>query len=138
MNLDETSVCLFQGGGKGAVLCRKRLLESNREVAQPASSGRKRTCLTHIGMVCDRPDVQPLLPQVIIGNEATLKAGDLQAIQAACPGNAHLLWQTAMQEWYRYCVGLQGWYECRCFLLCCFDVCAGLPLRQRINNNWNC
>ena len=93
MNLDETSVCLFQGGGKGTVLCRKRRREATREVAQPASSSTKRTCLTHIAMVCDRPDVQPLLPQVIIGNEATFKARELLALQTACPGNVHLLRQ---------------------------------------------
>ena len=93
VNLDETSICLFQGGGKGTVVCRKRWLESNREPAQQVASGRKRACLTHIAMVCDRPDVQPSLPQVIIGNEATFKAGDLQTLQAACPGNVHLLRQ---------------------------------------------
>ena len=93
LNLDETSVGLFQGGGKGTIVCRKRRLEANREMAQPVNSGRKRTCLTHIALVCDRPDVQPLLPQVIIGNEATFKAGDLPALQAACPGNVHLLRQ---------------------------------------------
>ena len=50
-------------------------------------------CLTHIAMVCDRPDVQPVLPQVVIGNEATFKAGDLDTLRAACPGNVHLLRQ---------------------------------------------
>ena len=93
LNLDETSISFFQGGGKGAIVCRKRRLEANREMAQPVSSGRKRTCLTHIAMVCDKPDVQPLLPQVIIGNEATFKAGELLALQTACPGNVHLLRQ---------------------------------------------
>ena len=35
INLDETSVCFFQGGGKGTVVCRKRRLEANREMSQP-------------------------------------------------------------------------------------------------------
>ena len=81
INLDETSVCLFQGGGKGTIVCRKRRLDANRQPVQQVSSGRKRMCLTHIAMVCDRPDVQPVLPQVVIGNEATFKAGDLEALR---------------------------------------------------------
>ena len=93
INLDETSVCIFQGGGKGTVVCRKRRLEANRQLAQQVSSGRKRMCLTHIAMVCDRPDVQPVLPQVVIGNEATFKAGDMGTLRDACPGNVHLLRQ---------------------------------------------
>ena len=39
INLDETAVCLFQGGGKGTVICRKRRL--NGELVQRATVGRR-------------------------------------------------------------------------------------------------
>ena len=83
INLDETSVCLFQGGGKGTVICRKRRLGG--ELVQRATTAKKRTYLTHIALARDRPDLQPLFLQILIGNEATFHAADLSALQAACP-----------------------------------------------------
>ena len=102
INLDETAVCLFQGGGKGTVICRKRRLSG--ELVQRVKAGAKRTYLTHIALVCDRPELQPLLPQVVIGNEATFRAGDLQTYQAACPRNVHLLRQQSAWSNIRVCL----------------------------------
>ena len=69
LNLDETSVCLFQGDAKGNVFANKR--QHPDGYAQRAPRSKRRSCLTHVGIICDRPDLQPLLPQVIIGNERT-------------------------------------------------------------------
>ena len=41
--------------------------------------------------MCDRPDLRPRLPQVIIGNEHQFQARVMQALMAACPPNAHLI-----------------------------------------------
>ena len=49
--------------------------------------------MTHVGLVCDRPEIQPLLPQVLIGNESTFHAGEMAELVAACPPNVHLLRQ---------------------------------------------
>jgi hypothetical protein len=51
---------------------------------QRVSRGMRRCCLTHVGLICDRPDLQPLLPQVVIGNMHTF---------LACPPNVFLLRQ---------------------------------------------
>ena len=38
----------------------------------PATRKQQRGCLSHIAFVCDRPEIQPHLPHIIIGNEAVL------------------------------------------------------------------
>ena len=89
INLDETAVGLYQGGGKGNVFVSDR-----RPKAQPVQrvARSKRRChLTHVGLICDDSAVQPSLPQVVIGNEHAIKAGELAALRAAMPPNVELL-----------------------------------------------
>ena len=91
LNLDETSVCLFQGGAKGALMVsQRRLGDRPPELVQHASASNRRACLTHIGLICNRPDLQRVLPQVIVGNERAFSAGDWAALQAARPSNVVL------------------------------------------------
>ena len=59
INVDESSICVFQGGGKGAVFV--------KQARQKVSKSQKRKNLTLLAFICDRPDVQPHLPQIIIG-----------------------------------------------------------------------
>jgi hypothetical protein len=92
INMDETSVCLFQGGGKGTVVFKRRR-DPGDEPYEQASRAKRRTCFTHAAFICDRPDIQPLLPQVLVGNEATLLVRDFAALQAALPRNVHLIRQ---------------------------------------------
>ena len=51
----------------------------------------KRTYFTHVALICDDASLQHLLPQVIIGNEYTLKAKSMAALQAKCPTNVFLM-----------------------------------------------
>jgi hypothetical protein len=92
VNLDETSVCLFQGDRKGNVFLSKRRV-ADVEPVQRVPRGRRRSCMTHIAFICDRQDIQPLLPQVIVGNEATFPAAAFGVLQAACPANVRLVRQ---------------------------------------------
>ena len=92
INLDETSVCLDQGGGRGVVFARR----GARPWQQPArrvSRARRRTCLTHVGFICDVPVVQRVLPQIIIGNLSTFLVRDWAVIKAAAPENVYVLRQ---------------------------------------------
>ena len=59
INTDETSICIFQGSRKGAVFVKK--------AKQNVSKSKKRKNLTLLAFICDRTDIQPHLPQVIIG-----------------------------------------------------------------------
>ena len=93
INVDETPVCLFQGGGKGTIVFNKRKDPPAMEPHENASRAKRRACLTHVAFICDRPDIQPLLPQVLIGNETTFPKSAFAALQAASPGNVHLVRQ---------------------------------------------
>lgn len=93
INMDETSVCLWQGQSKGTVLFRKRRDPPGAEPVQRADRRKRRTCLTYVSFICDRPALQPLLPQVIIGNFGTFLARDFPGLQAASPGNVELIRQ---------------------------------------------
>ena len=93
INIDETSVCLFQGTGKGTVLYSRKRQPPSGEPLQPASRKKRRSCLTHVGVICDDPALQPLLPQYVIGNFATFLVRDWRALQASCPSNVVLVRQ---------------------------------------------
>ena len=87
VNMDETAICLFQGGGRGNVF----LSKTDHTVVQNIPRGKRRAYLTHVAFVCDDMAIQAVLPQVIIGNEHTLPAHQLAALRAACPPNVHLI-----------------------------------------------
>ena len=89
INMDETSVCLFQGLGKGIVFIDKK----RSPPVQLVATSKRRCCLTHVAFICDRPDIQQVLPQVLIGNETTLPARRLAALRAASPRNVWILRQ---------------------------------------------
>ena len=60
--------------GKGLVT--KPLPKTSRGCKRIASATRKqqRGCLSHVAFVCDRPEIQPRLPHVLIGNRSVLPA----------------------------------------------------------------
>jgi hypothetical protein len=91
INLDETAICLYQGDVKGTVFACKR--RQRDEAVQRVGRGKRRCYMTHVGVICDRPDLQPLMPQFIIGNERIFLARSIAALRAACPGNIILVRQ---------------------------------------------
>jgi hypothetical protein len=91
INLDETSVCLFQGDQKGNVLVSRK--RARDDTFQKVGRNKRRCCLTHVGLICDRPDLQPIMPQFVIGNKATFKAKDWDVLVGGQPRNVHLVRQ---------------------------------------------
>lgn len=67
MNLDETSIKLFQDTGKGFVTAsiRKRT-RSGRKVHRNVSRGQLRTAFTHVAIICDNTEIQQHLPHILI------------------------------------------------------------------------
>ena len=63
------------------------------EPMQRVPRGRTRSCLTHVAFICDNPDVQRVLPQIIIGNEATFLASAFPLLYRSSPGNVKLIRQ---------------------------------------------
>ena len=93
INLDETSVCLYQGDAKGTVMCSRKRQRGGGGPVQRVGRHKRRTCLTHIALICDRPAVQVLLPQVLIGNCSTFLVRDWARMNAERPRNVYLLRQ---------------------------------------------
>ena len=65
LNLDETSVCMYQGDVEGNIMVSKKRA---REIVQQVPHAKRRCRMTHVGLICDRPEIQRLLPQVLIIN----------------------------------------------------------------------
>ena len=93
INLDETAVCLYPGRGRGAVFLTKKHLRDGG--GQQVPRWKRRCNMTHIAVLCDRPDVQAVLPQFIVANERTLPARSLAALLHQCPPNVRLLRQAS-------------------------------------------
>ena len=91
VNWDETSVRLHYAPGKGYAASRAVLFDKGDvEVNTSVSRGQMRQCMTHVGLICDDASLQPLLPQIIIGNEHTLKAEELEALHKLVPDNVRI------------------------------------------------
>ena len=86
INWDETAVCLFPGAVKGSLVIRK---EEFPPKSVPKAA--KRTYFTHVALISDDDEIQQLLPQVIIGNEHTIKAAELEELRSKCPSNVKIL-----------------------------------------------
>ena len=85
ISVDETSLCRFQGGGKGTVFIRKSV--------QQATLAQRRAYLSHVGVACNQPHLQRLLPQFIVGNERLLPARAMVRLEAAAPAYVRLVRQ---------------------------------------------
>ena len=86
VNMDETSVCIFQGIGVGNIFTSKEA-----HITQNYNTTMQRTCVTHVAFICDDAELQRFMPQVIIANEHTIRDDDLAALRAASPVNVRIL-----------------------------------------------
>ena len=97
INLDETAVCLFQGGCKGTIFTGKK--RQRGEAFQRVAKGNRRCYLTHVALICDRADIQPLLPQTLIGNEHTFPARSMAALRRGrAQQRPHLATKECMEQ----------------------------------------
>ena len=82
LNLDETAVRPYMDPVRGLVVTGAE--EPRGKPLRSASRRQQRTCLSHIAIVCDDTSVQPVLPQIIVGNcKAVLKKSAGQIGSAA-------------------------------------------------------
>ena len=72
LNLDETAVKTYMAPVKGLVTRQRPGAGSGKRRIAQATRKQQRSCLTHVAIVCDRPEIQPRLPQVLVGNAAVL------------------------------------------------------------------
>ena len=80
INLDETYVQYYQGLFTGNLAVTKNAWPvTQRPLTQPASRSQLRMGLTHVGILCDVPLAQRLLPQVIIASEKSIDNGCMES-----------------------------------------------------------
>ena len=72
INMDETSLCLFQGHDKGNVFIHKSA-KTRRHISRVET----RTHLSHVAFICDDLELQAILPQIIIANKRTITEAEL-------------------------------------------------------------
>ena len=107
VNIDETAVCAFQGDCRGNILISKK--RPREGAVQRVSRGKRRCYLTHVACVCDRSDLQPLLPQVVIGNESTFLAREFAALLRGRPANVKLVRQQSAWNNDALCASIVRW-----------------------------
>jgi hypothetical protein len=91
VNLDETAIVYREKQGKGNVFLRKKpLWKACAAVQGKAQSKACRIYLTHVALVCDDPAIQPLLPQVLLVNAATLPLSLVDEIASFLPPNVQI------------------------------------------------
>ena len=113
INLDETYVQYYQGLFKGNMaVTKKQWPVTQRPLSQRASRNQLRMGLTHVGLICDEPLVQPLLPQVLIASDSVLTMTVWRAIMPLLPNWMYLIrmpskWIT--QDCMVWIINLIGW-----------------------------
>ena len=90
LNLDETNVAFFYPHARGNVVYRKRRLPNAERPVQAARRSKLRTTFTHVGIVCDQADMQPLLPQLLLFNSKHVTRAQLHAFLPTLPPNVYV------------------------------------------------
>ena len=93
INLDETSIQLWQSRHRGNVAFRKwrSVRKVRTKFASKASLKAQRSNLTHVAMVCDKTDIQGRLPQFLLASHKVLLARDVPRVNAILPRNVFLI-----------------------------------------------
>ena len=96
VNVDETNVSLRSLPGAGIILGER--VRGDPVLVSDSASGKG--SLTHVAFICDNPEMQKHMPQMIIGNHHVLLKRDLAAMDPWLPKNVFLIrekssWVTA-------------------------------------------
>ena len=87
LNLDETSIPLAFTHAEGNVMLLNPTKKWTRPPRQPTSRPVSRSFFTLVGLICNVPEIQPLLPQVIFISANLLSHATLAIIQDELPHN---------------------------------------------------
>lgn len=90
INCDESSIAYWYGSEKGNICVSKKQYAKEGEPVQKATLAEMRLHLTYVCFICDDPTIQPLLPQILIGNHATFKVKDMLNLLEQTPSNVYL------------------------------------------------
>ena len=91
INVDETNVRLVPEEGRGYVSKRAyRLFVEGVPVGRRASLSALISTITHVAAICDKPDFQKLLPQVVLVGENPVTEARFAALRLTSPESAHI------------------------------------------------
>ena len=93
MNLDETPICMYMGGSNGCVARKLDTQARRTEPRETVERRMKRTYMTHVALLCDEPRLQPVLPQVLVGNPTVFRQRDMIALRSIVPSSVFLVRQ---------------------------------------------
>ena len=91
INLDETCVRLREPGIAWClVLEAQKQKRTPVSLAENASHAAYRACCTHAALISDSPELQSLLPQLILVRESQLREDQFRVLTATFPNNVIL------------------------------------------------
>ena len=94
INLDETAVGYSFTGQRGTILCTKNLPSGRQLASESASLADRRGHVTHVCMITHESEIQPKLPQILMGNEHKFTHELLRSVSQERPHNVEL-WRQA-------------------------------------------
>ena len=102
INFDETSVPLVHTGLKGNIMVVNGRRAWQQEARQRVRGGEDRMNFTLLTMICDRPEIQIRLPQIIFVSQSILRVPEWGDVCANLPRNVYVKrmpssWNTAQQ-----------------------------------------
>ena len=90
LNLDETPIPLTFTHSQGNVMRLDPARAWLRAPRQQSDRAVQRSYFTHVGLICNDPAVQPLLPQVIFVGAKLMTNAAFATIQTELPGNVYV------------------------------------------------
>ena len=91
INLDETMICAYLGNRGYRVSPASAATEgSPPEQASHAPLKRRRAYMSHIALVCDSPEHQHMLPQILLLGQNMITVADTTELKQQCPPNVFL------------------------------------------------
>ena len=86
INMDETCIRLHDGCQRGNLVAEAGDIKTSpKSLTENVSSRDGKACCTHVSVICDDKELQPLLPQVLLLNNSLVSARCFRAIKAAVP-----------------------------------------------------
>ena len=89
INCDETNIQRAQRASRGLVVAPLR--RTGPVLIPEGPDGRG--SVSHLVFICDDPLIQPVLPQVVVGNERMLRLCDLRILEPEIPPNVYVVRQ---------------------------------------------
>mgnify|MGYP001362111768 CR=1 FL=1 len=90
INIDETSIPLIFTHGKGNIMVVNGQQAWQGALRQRIAHEQTRLNFTHLATICNKPELQPLMPQIIFVGRNALRVADWNRICNELPPNVYL------------------------------------------------